>query len=223
MISIIIPVFNEAAAIRKTLRALPFGRDIEVIIVDGMSTDQTVSVAKKFAVTVITSARGRALQMNAGAAEASGDIFLFLHADCLIEETSLRMLREQVRDNVVGGCFTHTIDSQRIIFRLIEFSGNVRAKVFGIFYGDQAIFVRRDIFNRLHGFESAPIFEDAIFSRRLRQCGKTIVLKEKAVVSPRRWEKGGVVKTTLLNWALTLGFMAGVSTANLAKLYKDIR
>ncbi len=223
MISIIIPVYNEEVAIDRTLSALPFGEGIEVIVVDGQSDDGTMDVVRQYPVKVVTSPRGRALQMNAGASVARGDVLLFLHADCLLEKEGLKAIEKQVSLNFVGGCFTHKIDSPKWIYRWIEASGHLRAEFFKIFYGDQAIFVRRDIFERMGGFEPVPLFEDVIFSRKLRHSGKTIVLGDHATVLPRRWEKAGLVKTTLLNWILTSGFILRVSTDRLAKLYKNIR
>lgn len=223
MISIIIPVFNEEAAIERTLKSLPYGKDLEVIIVDGQSNDRTMDIVGQYPVKVITSSRGRAVQMNAGAAVARGDVFLFLHADCVIAAEGLRVIAQHILSNCVGGCFTHQIDSEKWIYRWIETSGNVRAKLFKIFYGDQAMFVRRDIFEHMGGFDQVPLFEDVLFSRQLRQLGKTIVLDSSATVLPRRWEKRGIIRTTLINILLSWGFTLGVSTQRLAKLYKNVR
>lgn len=223
MISIVIPVYNEETVINKTLSALPFAEDIEVIVVDGQSDDETMNIARQYPVKIVTSPRVRALQMNAGASGAKGDVLLFLHADCLLEKEGLEAIEKYVSLNFVGGCFTHKIDSPKWIYRWIETSGHLRAELFRIFYGDQAIFVRRDIFERIGGFEPTPLFEDVIFSRKLRHLGKTIVLDDPATVLPRRWEEGGIVKTTLLNWFLTSGFILGISSHRLAKLYKPIR
>jgi rSAM/selenodomain-associated transferase 2 len=223
MISIVIPVYNEEAAIERTLKSLPFGEGVEVIVVDGHSSDRTMDVVSRYPVRVVTSPRSRALQMNAGASAARGKVLLFLHADCLIDVGGLKDIEKHISFNFVGGCFTHKIDSSKLIYRWIEASGNMRAEIFKIFYGDQAIFVRRDVFDQIGGFEKAPLFEDAIFSRKLRRLGKTLVLDSQAVVLPRRWEKRGVARTTILNWFLTFGFMMGVSTNRLAKFYKNIR
>ncbi|MDE2026976.1 MAG: TIGR04283 family arsenosugar biosynthesis glycosyltransferase [Candidatus Omnitrophica bacterium] len=223
MISIIIPVYNEEAVIDRTLSALPFGKGIEVIVVDGQSEDRTMEIVSRYLVKSLTSFRSRAIQMNAGAAVAQGDILLFLHADCLLEKVGLKAIEKYVSLNFVGGCFTHKIDSPKRIYRWIEVSGHLRAELFKIFYGDQAIFVRRDIFERMGGFKTVPLFEDVIFSRRLRHLGKTIILDNPATVLPRRWEKGGLVKTMVLNWLLSLGFILGVPTERLARFYKNVR
>lgn len=223
MISIVIPVYNEQAVIEKTLKSLPFDSGIEVIVVDGNSTDKTMDVVKRFPVKAVLSLRGRASQMNAGASVAKGDVLLFVHADCVIDPKGLSMIDQHMVFNCVGGCFTHRIDSARWIYRLIEFSGNVRAEIFKIFYGDQAIFVRKDVFDQIGGFKAVAIFEDAILSKKLRTMGKTVVIDAPAVVSPRRWEKSGVGKTTMINWLLTIGFMIGIAPHQLSKFYKNIR
>jgi len=223
MISIIIPVYNEEAAIDRVLHSLPFGDGIEVIVVDGQSDDRTRDVVRKYPVKVVESPRGRALQMNAGASAAKGEVFLFLHADCMVTKEGLDALQRYVSHNFVGGCFTHKIDSRKWIYRWIETSGHLRAEFLRIFYGDQAIFVRRDIFEHIGGFDPVPLFEDVVFSKKLCRLGKTIVLDYPATVLPRRWEKKGIVRTTILNWFLTTGFILGISTDRLAKLYKNVR
>ncbi len=223
MISIIIPVLNEEAAIERTLKSLPYSEDIEVIVVDGHSVDRTMDIVHQYPVKVVASSRGRAVQMNAGAAVACGDIYLFLHADCVIDPRGLKAIEKQILLNYVGGCFTHKIDSAKWVYRWIEVSGNWRAELFKIYYGDQAMFVRRDIFEKVDGFDNVPLFEDILFSRQLRSLGKTIVLDSLATVLPRRWEKRGIVRTTLINILLSWGFTLGVSTQRLAKLYKNVR
>lgn len=223
MISIIIPVLNEEVAIERTLISLPYGDGIEVIVVDSQSNDRTLEIVRKFPVKTMTAPRGRALQMNAGATAAKGNVLLFLHADCVIDAKGLQAVEKQILMNYIGGCFTHKIDSNKWIFRCIETSGTLRAKLFKIFYGDQAIFVRRDIFGKIGGFELVPLFEDAILSKALRRLGKTTVLGCRATVLPRRWENGGVLKTILLNWFLTLGFFVGIPPQRLGNLYRNIR
>ncbi len=223
MISIIIPVYNESKSIDRTLKGLPYGNGIEVIVVDGQSDDQTMGIVNRYPVKCISSSRGRAQQMNAGASVARGDILLFLHADCVIDADGLKTIEKKISYNFIGGCFSHKIDSPQLIYRWIELSGNLRAEMLKIFYGDQAIFVRRDIFDQIGGFENVGLFEDVIFSKKLRRLGKTIVMDHQAVVLPRRWQKRGVLKTTVLNWFLTFGFNMGVSTEKLAKLYKNVR
>jgi rSAM/selenodomain-associated transferase 2 len=199
------------------------GDDREVIVVDGGSSDRTVEMAERFPVSVIHTGKNRACQMNAGAGEAKGDTLLFLHADTSLEEGGIEAVQSCARDGYVGGCFTHRIDSDRVIYRIIAASGNLRAKLFGVFYGDQGIFVRKDVFLRMGGFDEVRLFEDVIFSKRLRGEGKVKVLSKKAHCSPRRWERQGIVKATLINWLVTIGFLLGISPTRLKRVYRDVR
>lgn len=223
MVSVIIPVYNEEAAIEKALRSLPDTDELEVIVVDGGSADKTVELARPFQVRIVSASKNRALQMNVGAGEANGETLLFLHADTILEEGALEAVQDCANTGYVGGCFTHKIDSDRIIYRIIEASGNLRAKLFGVFYGDQGIFVRKDVFIKMGGFDDVRLFEDVIFSKRLRREGKVRVLRKRAYCSPRRWEKQGVVRATLVNWLVTIGFLLGVSPSRLKRVYWDVR
>lgn len=223
MISIIIPVYNEERIIRKVLGGLQYGDSIEVIVVDGGSRDRTVEFAAQYPVKVIQSIKNRAVQMNKGAEASSGDMLLFLHADCLLEEGSLKAIQDSLRDGYDGGCLCQRINSTNFIFRCIEASGSLRAKCLKVFYGDQAIFVRKDIFLKVGGFDNIPLFEDILFSKKIKKEGKTMVLNKKVFVSPRRWEENGIVKATFINWLLTFGFLLNVPYDRLKKLYHDIR
>lgn len=223
MISIIIPVYNEEGRIKKTLSALPIRDDIEVIVVNGGSQDRTLEFVKQFPVKVIECSKGRAFQMNMGAKAANGDIFLFLHADCLLESGSLETIVSSSGNGYIGGCLSQKIDSRKFIYRLIEASGNVRAKFFKIFYGDQGIFVRRDIFFKLGGFDKVDLFDDVIFSKKFKKMGRTCILDKRIYTSVRRWDRQGIIKATLINWLVTLGFIFGVSPEKLKKLYSDVR
>ena len=223
MMSIVIAAYNEEAVIRQTLSTLPYGSNMEVIVVDGASTDKTVELAKQFPVKVIECSKNRALQMNKGAGIASGDILLFLHADCILEEGALEKIKDCLAKGYIGGCLSQKISSDKIIYRFIEASGNIRARLSKIFYGDQAIFVRRDVFFKLGGFDNLPLFEDILFSKKLMREGETAILAKRVFASPRRWQKNGIVKTTVIFWLLTLGFYLGLPYNRLEGLYRDIR
>ena len=221
--SVIIPTYNEEASIAYTLRRLGFCPDIEVIVSDGQSQDKTLETAKKFPIKIIQGRRNRADQLNRAAYLAGGEIFIFLHADCELETGAPQAAKEAVARGFLGGCFSQRIISRRPVYRLIELSGNIRARVFKTFYGDQAIFVRRDVFFKLGGFDRVEFFDDTLFSKKLNRLGRSCVLKKRVSPGPRRWEKQGVLKTTLINWLLALGLLSGVSPNRLKKMYSDVR
>lgn len=223
MTSIIIPVHNEEMAIQQLLERLPYNDDLEVIVVDGMSSDSTVALAKKYPVNILQAPKNRALQMNEGAKRARGDAFLFLHADCFLEEGVLEAIKDYLTKGYIGGCLSQRINSNRIIYRFIEASGNIRARLFKIFYGDQAIFVRKDIFLKLGGFDAVPLFEDILFSRKMKKEGKTAILSKTVYASSRRWEKRGIIKTTFIHWLLTLGLHLHIPFVKLKRIYDEVR
>ncbi len=223
MISIIIPILNEEKILGKTLNRLqPELADHELIIVDGGSTDASVCIARKYGKVVLTE-RGRAKQLNAGAAAASGDILLFLHADIWLEPGALTAVEAALANGYVGGAFRQKIDGKHFLYRFIETVGNFRAKRLRVFYGDGGIFLARTRFQQLGGFPEVPILEEMRFSKGLRRLGKTTLISPGIHISSRRWEEGGIVRTTLNNWLITLLYFLGVSPARLAKLYRHIR
>ncbi|MBN2484047.1 MAG: TIGR04283 family arsenosugar biosynthesis glycosyltransferase [Candidatus Omnitrophica bacterium] len=224
MVSIIIPTYNEEKIIEKTLNGFIGAHpdDIELILADGGSTDRTGELAGRYPVKIVYTEKNRARQMNTAAQHARGDILLFLHADTKTSFQSLAAI-ERVAKKVVGGCLTQRIDSKRIAYRLIERSGNIRAKMTNIFYGDQAIFVKKDIFLKIGGFDEIELFEDVFFSKKLKKQGAVAVLPEKVYVSPRRWETQGIVKTTIIYWLLTFGCIFHLFRPTLKKIYHDIR
>ena len=223
MTSIIVPVYNEESTIREILAALQYNDGLEVIVADGGSSDKTVEFVKQYPVKVIQCVKNRAIQMNEGAKRSRGDSLLFLHADCLVERGSLEEISDCLNNGYIGGCLSQRITSDKMIYRFIEASGNIRANISKIFYGDQAIFVKKDKFLKLGGFDNVALFEDALFSKKLKKEGRVRVLDNKVFISPRRWEKNGIMKTTFINWLLTLGFMLGMPLDILKRIYIDIR
>ncbi len=223
MISIIVPVYNEEKSLGEFLQRLPYQDGIETIIADGQSLDATASLARKYPVKIIQTIKNRASQMNAGARIAQGDVFIFLHADCFLGEGSLAAINDCLKKGYIGGCLSQRINSDKIIYRLIEASGNVRARLTKIFYGDQAIFARRDIFLKLGGFDEVLLFEDILFSRKMERQGRVKILSKKVFASSRRWDEGGVAKSTLIYWLLTLGFLLRIPFSRLKMMYNDIR
>lgn len=223
-ISIIIPTFNEAAIIERTLTALPQREDAERIVADGGSSDGTVDIAKKHADRVLITQPGRARQMNAGAHAAGGDILLFLHADSLLTKDALHALSKAVEDpSVAGGAFRLAIDSPRRSLRMVAEAANWRTRLTGIPYGDQGIFVRRTVFERLGGYPELPIMEDLEFSRRLKTVGRIARLPQPILTSSRRWNREGIGYTTLRNQVFVLLYFIGVSPARLARWYRPVR
>jgi len=223
VISVIIPAYNEEKDISKTIESLAGINDLEVIIADGGSCDQTLNIVRSYSVKLICTSKGRASQCNEGVKVSEGEILLFLHADCVLAKDSIEAIKECVDKGFIGGCLKQKIQRDKIIYRLIEKSGNIRARIFRIFYGDQAIFVRRDIFSKIGGFDKVDLFEDVLFSKKLKKHGKTCFLNKEVYTSARRWRNQGIIKATLINWIVTIGFLFGVSPRVLKKVYSDIR
>jgi len=223
MISVVIPVYNEGKILEGTLSALTqqLGSH-ELICVDGGSSDGSAGIAGRFG-KVVSSEKGRARQMNGGASVARGGILLFLHADAVLGEGALSAVEEAVQHGYGGGCFTQKIQGDRFLFRTLEFSGNLRARWLHLFYGDQAIFVKREIFREIGGFPPLPLFEDIAFTQRLRRRNRTLVLRHHVYTSARRWEQNGIVKEGFRNWGLLGLYALGVSPCRLARFYPEVR
>jgi len=224
MISVIIPIYNEERILSTDpVRFANLSHHTELIFVDGRSIDRSIEIARRHG-KVLQSEKGRAIQMNFGAKQAKNDILLFLHADNIVSPESLENIEKEIQqDGVIGGCLTQRIENDQPVFRLIEWQGNNRARRTKIFYGDQGIFVRKDVFERLGGFPDAPIFEDVLFTQKLRREGRTTVLSDKIRVSVRRWEKRGIFRTTLLYNVLIIMFKMGFPLEKIKKLYEDSR
>jgi rSAM/selenodomain-associated transferase 2 len=222
-VSIIIPTLNEENCVAETLRSLRRQHPQEIIVADGGSTDATRDLAGA-ADRVIQAPRGRARQMNAGATHARGDVLLFLHADCLLEDDALREAERLLRrPNVIAGCFRMRVRAAGALYRSIDACATARVRLTGLVYGDQGLFLRRRDFEQLGGFPPLALMEDLFFSRQLCRHGRVAVAWRRIYVSPRRWQRTGVVRQTLRNWALTALAAAGVAPDRLAAYYPTVR
>jgi rSAM/selenodomain-associated transferase 2 len=222
-VSVIIPALNEEGCIGETVRSVRRERPHEVLVVDGGSTDATRERAAG-ADRVLGGPRGRAAQMNHGAAQASGDALLFLHADCTLGEGALAWVRRALRrPGVVAGCFRMRVRARGGLYRLIDLCATARVWLTGVVYGDQGLFLRRETFARAGGFPPLRLMEDVFFSLQLRPTGRVVVVPARIFVSARRWQQQGVVRQTLRNWALTALAAAGVHPDRLAARYPAVR
>jgi rSAM/selenodomain-associated transferase 2 len=208
-----VPTLDEAANLEGLLPDLRDRcREAEVIVVDGGSADATRDVAARFPhVALVTSPRGRARQMNAGAQRARGDALLFLHADTRLPDGALAAITAVLDDaRVVGGRFDVSFDSPRPVFRMIAFFMNVRSRWSGISTGDQAMFVRRGVFETMGGYPDIVLMEDIEFCRRLKRRGKLAALRTRVTTSARKWEREGAFRTMALMWSLRFLYLVGV-------------
>ncbi len=222
-ISIIIPTLNEAERIEATIACTRALGPCEIIVADGGSADSTRERAAG-ADLVQQARRGRAVQQNAGAAAARGEVLLFLHADCWLEPGALEAIEAVLADpRIVGGCFRQTIDAPGVAYRLLEFGNALRVRTLRWAYGDQGLFVRREVFTALGGFPELPFLEDLYFAKRLKRAGQFRLLAQRIHVSPRRWERTGVLRQTLSNWRVITLAHCGVSPERLARQYVDVR
>lgn len=220
-ISVIIPVLNEAATIQETLSEFPAVSGVEVIIVDGGSQDETVTLAQSMGMKVISAPLGRASQMNAGAAVATGDILLFLHGDTRLPHEFDHWVRQILQEpGTIAGAFELRIDSEQRGLRWVERMVNWRSHFLALPYGDQAIFLKAAVFRDLGGFPELPIMEDFEFIRGLRRLGKIGIIPTPVITSGRRWQRLGVLKTTLINQLIIAGYYLGISPNRLVRWYR---
>jgi len=222
--SIIIPTLNEARYLSETLAQIKQLSPHEIIISDGGSNDNTLKIASKFTQNLIKGSAGRALQMNAGAQIATGELLLFLHADSYIERASYqKMLAAMKKTEVLGGAFSLLIDSDRWALQIINQFANLRSRYLGRAYGDQAFFVKKHVFQEMKGFTEFPICEDLDFYKRLKFLGPVVLLKEEVLTSPRRWVNEGIWFTTIRNILIATLFELGFPPRILTKWYQTIR
>ena len=223
-ISVIIPAINEADNIANTIESIGPGDKKEVIVVDGGSNDDTVGIAKSLGARVITSAPPRARQMNRGAAEATGDVLLFLHADTRLPERFEEFVLNSFKQpGTVAGAFELRIDSDIPALRLIEHLANWRSRCLKTPYGDQAIFILSRVFHQVGGFPDIPIMEDFELIRRLRKQGEIATLPVPVSTSPRRWQNLGILKTTLINQLVIATYFMGVAPEVITRRYRRIK
>jgi rSAM/selenodomain-associated transferase 2 len=221
-LSIIMPVLNEEPGIAAALEALGAlrARGAEVIVADGGSRDRTVALAQPLCDRLIVAPRGRAAQMDAGAAAAHGDVLLFLHADTTLPPDADQLIAEGLaRSGRAWGRFDVRIGGPHPLFPLIAATMNLRSRITGIATGDQAIFVDRAAFAAVGGYPDIALMEDIVLSRRLKRLSRPLCLSTQALTSARRWEKHGVMRTILTMWRLRLAFFFGASPDKLAARY----
>jgi rSAM/selenodomain-associated transferase 2 len=228
-ISVIIPTLNEEQALGQTLADLPSSHALETIIVDGGSTDGTLTVARAFCAEisnarVVGAPTGRARQMNEGAKVSRGNILLFLHADTRMPNDAPRFIESALANpSVVGGRFDVQFDTRSGWGPVISTLMNWRSRMSGIATGDQAIFVRRHVFEQLGGFADIPLMEDIEFSRRLKRAGSVVALRQTVRTSFRRWKQQGPLKTIFSMWTLRFLYWVGVSPSRLSQWYTVVR
>jgi rSAM/selenodomain-associated transferase 2 len=224
-ISIVIPVLHEAASINSLVArigGLEHDEKPQIIVVDGDPEGTTIGAIESTDVVRAKSERGRGRQMNEGAKEAQGNVLLFLHADTELPAEALRQITSvMTRQDIVAGAFDLGVKSRRFIFRIIEGIASFRSRVSRIPFGDQAIFIRRDYFNEIGGYDEIPLMEDLEIMRRIKKRGdKIFIIHTMVMTSPRRWEQEGMLYCTLRNWFIQILYYCGVSPQRLAKYYK---
>lgn len=223
-ISIVVPILNEEKTLKQALVQLQSLRaqGCEVMFVDGGSEDDSVAQLQAAGFNVLESEPGRAMQMNLGARQTRGECLVFLHVDTRLPNKALALIRTVLNEDQGGqwGRFDVSIAGQHPLLRLVGWMMNQRSRLTGIATGDQALFMQRDLFNRVGGFPQQPLMEDIEMSRRLKQLSRPICLKAKVCTSGRRWEQRGVWRTIRLMWRLRFAYWRGVPAEQLARLYR---
>lgn len=193
--------------------------DAEIIVVDGGSEDATAEIARPFSDRVLVSERGRARQMNAGAAEAKGGVLLFLHADTALPDRAPAAIREAIAKGHAWGRFDALIAGSDLLLGAVSLLMNLRSRMSGIATGDQAIFVTREVFSSLGGYRDIPLMEDVELCERLKGLSPPACLRDRVITSARRWERDGVLRTIVLMWRLRFAYRMGVDPKRLARRY----
>ncbi|AFY31507.1 glycosyl transferase family 2 [Calothrix sp. PCC 7507] len=220
-ISIIIPTINEAGNIKEAINSTQPSTNVEVIVVDGGSKDDTLAIAQTLGVKIISSPPGRAVQMNMGATAARGEILLFLHADTLLPTGFDAMIRTVLQQpGTVAGAFTLRIDASGLGMRLVEWGVKWRSHFWQMPYGDQAIFLTKEIFQQFGGYPELPIMEDFELIRRLKRQSKITIIPVPVVTSARRWLQKGILPTTLMNQIVIIAYLLGVSPDRIRSWYR---
>jgi rSAM/selenodomain-associated transferase 2 len=226
-LSVIIPTLNEADNIKELINCIKNENiNCEIIISDADSSDRTREIAASQGAKIVNSQKAsRGLQLNRGAEIASAPILLFLHADSNLEESALRSLvtRMEQRSEKVGGCFSLEIKSEHPLLKFISWSSNLRAKYLNLIFGDQGIFIKKEVFESLGGFPEIELMEDWEFSKKLAKTGELLFLDKKIYTSARRWEEYGVLKTILLMHKIKILYLFGYSPEKLKQIYRDAR
>lgn len=222
-ISAIIPTLNEQAHIAESISSTFHAGADEVIVVDGNSTDETVAIATPLASQILSTGPGRGHQLNQGYQVATGDVILFVHADCEFAANTFEQIRKRFNSTFAYGAFRQRICSPKRIYRLVEWGNAVRAKYRRMPYGDQGIFVHREILQQIGGIPCLPLMEDVALSQQLGKISRPLLLPGPINVSPRRWEKNGVLRQTWQNWILFTRFQSGASVEKLAETYGNRR
>lgn len=220
-LSIIIPAINEAAHIERAVASAWRAGAAQVIVADGGSGDGTAALAADAGAAIVACPAGRARQQNAGAKQAAGDVLLFLHADnWLAAGVADQIAKALAASRGMHGALRQRIDAAGPAYRMLERGNAERVRWLGLPYGDQAIFVRREAFEAAGGFLEVPLMEDVLLARQLRQRSWPLLLPGPVHVSPRRWQRHGIVRQTLRNWSLLAALALGVSPQRLAEHYR---
>ena len=219
------PVFNEGKNLRASLRQLQLSEDEELIIVDGGSSADTMSIASEFTEKVFQAKTGRASVMNYGAQKADGGLLLFLHADCILPPNAFKIIRKTLSDkSTAAGGFSLSINSAGLRFRIIESAANLRSRIAGLIYGDQGIFMQKETFDKIGGYAKIPLMEDIEICGKLKKLGKLSLSSDPIKASPRRWLEEGTLQTTLRDWSIAFSYsFLKTPPEKLMKYYRDVR